>query len=115
MNQFVAPTSFITSISRRRANIAMRIVLRMSRPAAANRNRAVPRMTVELSFDKRSIWRTVSYANSTVYTPGASLELLAERVDELGVLDRRLHPERGRHVATRARSTAAPGRRGTSP
>ena len=30
MNQFVAPTSFITSISRRRANIATRIVLRMS-------------------------------------------------------------------------------------
>ena len=39
MNQFVAPTSFITSISRRRANIATRIVLRMSmqrrRPAGA--------------------------------------------------------------------------------
>ena len=31
MNQLVAPTSFITSISRRRANIAMRIELRMSR------------------------------------------------------------------------------------
>ena len=30
MNQFVAPTSFITSISRRRANMAMRIVFRIS-------------------------------------------------------------------------------------
>ena len=38
MNQFVAPTSFITSISRRRANIATRIVLRMSRAAATSRS-----------------------------------------------------------------------------
>ena len=38
MNQLVAPTSFITSISRRRANMAMRIVLRMSRMAAPSRN-----------------------------------------------------------------------------
>jgi hypothetical protein len=40
MNQLVAPTSFITSISRRRANMAMRMVLRMSsrrRPAAGRR------------------------------------------------------------------------------
>ena len=34
MNQLVAPTSFITSTSRRRAKIAMRIVLRMSSDAA---------------------------------------------------------------------------------
>ncbi|MEZ5251328.1 MAG: hypothetical protein R2713_19550 [Ilumatobacteraceae bacterium] len=33
MNQFVAPTSFITSISRRRANIAVRIVFQMSSTA----------------------------------------------------------------------------------
>ena len=34
MNQSVAPTSFITSISRRRANIAVRIVFQISRPDA---------------------------------------------------------------------------------
>ena len=37
MNQFVAPTSFITSISRRRANIAVRIVFQISRMAASSR------------------------------------------------------------------------------
>ena len=34
MNQSVAPTSFITSISRRRANMAVRIVFQISRTAA---------------------------------------------------------------------------------
>ena len=35
MNQLVAPTSFITSISRRRANMAVRMVfqIRMSEPS----------------------------------------------------------------------------------
>ena len=42
MNQLVAPTSFMTSISRRRANIAMRIVLRMSRHAAMSSTDAAP-------------------------------------------------------------------------
>ena len=37
MNQSVAPTSFITSISRRRANIAVRIVFQMRSEAAAMR------------------------------------------------------------------------------
>ena len=36
MNQSVAPTSFITSISRRRANIAVRIVFQISRIAASS-------------------------------------------------------------------------------
>ena len=37
MNQLVAPTSFITSISRRRANIAVRIVFQISPMAAISR------------------------------------------------------------------------------
>ena len=37
MNQFVAPTSFITSISRRLANIAVRIVFQISSTVAASR------------------------------------------------------------------------------
>ena len=44
MNQLVAPTSFITSISRRRANIAVRIVFQISSTAATSR--AIDRMTV---------------------------------------------------------------------
>jgi hypothetical protein len=40
MNQLVAPTSFITSISRRRANMAVRMVLRISRLDATSRNTA---------------------------------------------------------------------------
>jgi hypothetical protein len=43
MNQLVAPTSFITSISRRRANIAVRMVLRMSMPAATRSTTAAIR------------------------------------------------------------------------
>ncbi len=38
MNQSVAPTSFITSISLRRAKIAVRIVFQISRIAASSRN-----------------------------------------------------------------------------
>ena len=44
MNQSVAPTSFITSISRRRANIAVRIVFQISRMAA--NSRVIDRITV---------------------------------------------------------------------
>ena len=40
MNQLVAPTSFITSISRRRANMAVRMVLRMSRVEASSKKTA---------------------------------------------------------------------------
>ena len=42
MNQLVAPTSFITSISRRRANIAVRIVFQISRTDA---NSSTPDIT----------------------------------------------------------------------
>ena len=44
MNQSVAPTSFITSISRLRANMAVRIVFQISNTAAINR--AIDKMTV---------------------------------------------------------------------
>ena len=44
MNQSVAPTSFITSISRRLANMAVRIVFQISRIAA--NSRATDRITV---------------------------------------------------------------------
>ena len=37
MNQSVAPTSFITSISRLRANMAVRIVFQISKMAAKSR------------------------------------------------------------------------------
>ena len=70
MNQLVAPTSFMTSISRRRANIAMRIVFRISRPAAPSRNTATSSMpTVRLD---ESCWtrRIVSVADATCFTPG---------------------------------------------
>ncbi len=42
MNQLVAPTSFITSISRRRANIAVRIVFQINRIEA---NKSTPDIT----------------------------------------------------------------------
>ena len=43
MNQLVAPTSFITSTSRRRAKIESRIVFPMSRIEATRRTRISPR------------------------------------------------------------------------
>ena len=44
MNQLVAPTSFITATSRRRAKIAIRMVLRISTEADARSTRAITRM-----------------------------------------------------------------------
>src|SRR5437660_2231584 len=45
MNQLVAPTSFMTATSRRRAKIAMRMALRMSTAAAASKIRATLKRT----------------------------------------------------------------------
>ena len=45
MNQLVAPTSFITDTSRRRAKMAMRMVLRMSTDADSSRTTATDRKT----------------------------------------------------------------------
>ena len=45
MNQLVAPTSFITDTSRRRAKMAMRMVLRMSTDADRSSTTATARKT----------------------------------------------------------------------
>ncbi len=45
MNQLVAPTSFITETSRRRAKMAMRMVLRISTEADSRRTTATVRKT----------------------------------------------------------------------
>ena len=65
MNQFVAPTSFITSISRRRANIATRIVLTMSRPAASRRRPEAMRNRTPILLNVSWMAFTTSKANTT--------------------------------------------------
>src|SRR5262249_25945679 len=50
MNQFVAPTSFITSISRRREKIESRIVFAMSSVDAITRRITAMRKTSEITF-----------------------------------------------------------------
>ena len=72
MNQSVAPTSFITSISRRRAKIAVRIVFQISSTAANSRkpDSSSKRNPKKLcSCEIRLIW---SSANFTSYTLGSS-------------------------------------------
>ena len=56
MNQFVAPTNFITDTSRRREKMAMRIVLRINTraeknntPASAKKMICITRMTLFIS------------------------------------------------------------------
>ena len=65
MNQFVAPTSFITSISRRRANIATRIVLRMSMRAATRSSTAAARNRTPILLNVSWMRWTTSKANTT--------------------------------------------------
>ena len=72
MNQLVAPTSFITSISRRRANMAMRIVLRINRPAAPRRKAAMTKMPTVRRLDSCWMSLMVSEANTTLSTPDLS-------------------------------------------
>ena len=50
MNQFVAPTSFMTSISRRRAKIESRIVFAISSVAAITSRITATRKTSEMTF-----------------------------------------------------------------
>ena len=50
MNQFVAPTSFITSISRRRAKIESRIVLAIRSVEATTSMMTAMRKTSEMTF-----------------------------------------------------------------
>ena len=53
-NQFVAPTSFITSISRRRAKIERRIVLPIIRIAAMSMTATATRKVISIACAKRS-------------------------------------------------------------
>ena len=53
-NQFVAPTSFITSISRRRAKIESRIVFAIRRTDAISRITTATRNTTSIT---RATWR----------------------------------------------------------
>ena len=50
MNQFEAPTSFITSISRRRAKIESRIVFAISSVEATTSRTTAIRKTSEMTF-----------------------------------------------------------------
>ena len=77
MNQLVAPTSFITSISRRRANIAIRMVLRMSRPAANSRKPATTKMPTVNVLERSWMSRIVFEARMTSFTPARSRKVLA--------------------------------------
>jgi hypothetical protein len=52
-NQFVAPTSFITSISRRRAKIESRIVFAISSVEATKRMITASRKTISIT---RATW-----------------------------------------------------------
>ena len=94
MNQLVAPTSFITSISRRRANIAMRMVLKISTMAAiAARRRRWPR-TMPLRKPEQPLHASgwSSSALTTSNTPGVVLVLVAERGDRRDLGVRRARP-----------------------
>ena len=69
MNQSVAPTSFITSISRRRANIAVRIVFQISSTAGEHERDPQPVVYIPTKLCSlliRSIWSSASF---TLYTP----------------------------------------------
>ena len=65
MNQFVAPTSFITSISLRRANVATRMVLRMSMKAATSRSMDAIRKRTPILLNVSWMRLTTSKANTT--------------------------------------------------
>ncbi len=65
MNQFVAPTSFITSISRRRANIAVRIVFQISTTATTSSTTDATIVTPRTNPESLLYSRTVSLARPT--------------------------------------------------
>ncbi len=99
MNQLVAPTSFITSISRRRANMAVRIVLKI-RSTATAALMSEAHSTPRLSFCESS-WmaRMTSVALSTSQHPWLAFVDAAERDDGLHVGVGGLDAERGGEVA----------------
>ena len=74
-NQFVAPTSFITSISRRRAKIESRIVFAMSSVDAVTSSTIATRKMIEIHFATLSTRFVVSSPHFTSFTPGQWPEL----------------------------------------
>ena len=86
MNQLVAPTSFITSISRRRANIAVRIVFQISRIEA---NSSTPDIT-----SVRTPKKLFSLLSTAIWSVGKAhlvdLGQLGERVRQRCAATRRI-------------------------
>ena len=76
MNQFVAPTSFMTSISRRREVIAVNVVLRINSTDTMNSTTAATRRPKPMMLVIDSRFRSVSLAYFTSYTPGLSSNCL---------------------------------------
>ena len=70
MNQFVAPTSFITSISRRRANIAVRMVFQMRPMATASKTSDMMSVTLRTKPERVDMTSNSSSASATASTPG---------------------------------------------
>ena len=70
MNQLVAPTNFITSMSRRRENNAIRMVFKISTAAATRRTMAMMITRWRKPLDRSSMARMVSLAVTTLATPG---------------------------------------------
>ena len=84
-NQFVAPTSFITSISRRREKIERRIVFAISSVEAISSTITAARKTISITRATRRIRSAVSLPYLTLSTPGRhGLEARRDRVDVLG-------------------------------
>ena len=71
MNQFVAPTNFITSISRRRANIAVRMVFQMRPIATASSTSDMMSVTVRTKPESVEMTSNSSSASATASTPGS--------------------------------------------
>ena len=69
-NQFDAPTSFMTSISRRRANVASRIVFTMRNSDAASSNTKITMKAVRIQLVAERSFFTAFDAVFTSSTPG---------------------------------------------
>ena len=75
MNQFVAPTNFITDTSRRRAKMAMRMEFKIRTAADTMSTTAMPRSThFKTLITFSSVWICWSGA-VTVSTPGVPLKV----------------------------------------
>ena len=72
-NQLVAPTSFITSISRRRAKIDSRIVFAMSSVDALTSRMIATRKTIEITSATVRTRFVVLSPHPTSFTPGQRL------------------------------------------